>query len=240
MSAAVYRTDLSWPAIAAYELGLGAEQFRFPTYEWPAGPGGLPLDLERFARAFERRFGDRLDWEIVAAGLWTRNYMDRVEDFWERGDGAATPPSGNPFHNMAVYAWDVLDPQLLTARSSPADSAAGRDQVLSQLVEHHQDRAAGPCCSGDRAHGGDGAGRRDRDEQGQRGHRDARRHPGVQQRARFRGLPRAVWTPEGYADLTPDERLVAKRGARCSAPARSPRTGRTSSNASAGSRPSTW
>ena len=156
MSAAVYRTDLSWPAIAAYELGLGAEQFRFPTYEWPAGPGGLPLDLERFARAFERRFGDRLDfWEIVAAGLWTRNYMDRVEDFWERGDGAATPPSGNPFHNMAVYAWDVLDPAAAHRldRRRPTQ-AAGRDQVLSQLVEHHQDRAAWPVLQwGDRAPG---------------------------------------------------------------------------------------
>ena len=57
MSAAVHRTDLSWPAITAYELGLTAEQFTFPTYEWPTGPGGLPLDLERLARAFEKRFG---------------------------------------------------------------------------------------------------------------------------------------------------------------------------------------
>jgi hypothetical protein len=216
MSAAVYRTDLSWPAIAAYELGLGAEQFRFPTYEWPAGPGGLPLDLERFARAFERRFGDRLDfWEIVAAGLWTRNYMDRVEDFWERGDGAATPPSGSPFHNMAVYAWDVLDPQLLTA-----SIVAGRlrrpagDQVLSQLVEHHQDRAAWPVLQ--------------RARQGTRGRTvlDAatamsKGNEGIETLVVILGSNNAlgsvvylepVWTPEGYADLTPDERLVAKRG----------------------------
>src|SRR5680860_1220022 len=69
MSAAVHRTDLSWPAITAYELGLSAEQFAFPTYEWPTGPGGLPLDLERLARSFEKRFGAHLDfWEIVTAG----------------------------------------------------------------------------------------------------------------------------------------------------------------------------
>ena len=116
MSAAVHRTDLSWPAITAYELGLTAEQFTFPTYEGPNGPGGLPLDLERLARSFENRFGAKLDfWEIVTAGLWLRSYMDRIEDYWERGDGSRTPPGGAPFHNMAVYGWDLLDPQLLTA-----------------------------------------------------------------------------------------------------------------------------
>ena len=116
MSAAVYRTDLSWPAITAYELGLTHEQFTFPTYEWPTGPGGLPVDLERLARAFEKRYGARLDfWEIVGAGLWVRSYLDGIEDYWERGAGSAVPPSGPPFHNMGVYGWDLLDPQLLTA-----------------------------------------------------------------------------------------------------------------------------
>ncbi len=77
MSGAIHRTDLSWPAITAFELGLTPEQFTFPTYEWPTGPGGLPLDLERFARSFEQRFGAHLDFrEIVSAGLWIRKYMD--------------------------------------------------------------------------------------------------------------------------------------------------------------------
>jgi hypothetical protein len=146
MSAAVFRTDLSWPAIVAYELGLSADEFRFPLYEWPSGPGGLPLDLERLARAFEKRYGDRLDfWEIVSAGLWIRDYMDRIEDYWERGPGSATPPSGTAFDNMAVYGWDVLDPQLLTA-TIVADriKQPTTDDLFSQIVEHNQDRAAWP------------------------------------------------------------------------------------------------
>ena len=53
--------------------------------------------------------------EIVTAALWLRSYMDRIEDFWERGDGSRTPPGGPPFHNMGVYGWDLLDPQLLTS-----------------------------------------------------------------------------------------------------------------------------
>ena len=97
MSGAVFRTDLSWPALVAYELGLPAEGFRFPTYEWPTGPGGLPVDLERLARAFERRYGPKLDFtEIVGAALWARSYLDSIEDYWERGPGAATPPSAQP------------------------------------------------------------------------------------------------------------------------------------------------
>ena len=67
MSGAVFRTDLSWPALVAYELGLPAEGFRFPTYEWPTGPGGLPVDLERLARAFERRYGPKLDFKVKDA-----------------------------------------------------------------------------------------------------------------------------------------------------------------------------
>mgnify|MGYP003298779966 CR=1 FL=1 len=91
MTRASCRSRSSWPAITAYELGLTAKQFTFPTYEWPTGPGGLPLDLERLARAFEKRFGARLDfWEIVTAGLWLQSYMDRIEDYWERGPGSAT------------------------------------------------------------------------------------------------------------------------------------------------------
>ena len=55
MSAAIFRTDLSWPAVVAYELGLRiGPEYRYPTYEPPSGPGGLPLDLERL-RARPRR-----------------------------------------------------------------------------------------------------------------------------------------------------------------------------------------
>ena len=215
MSAAVYRTDLSWPAIAAYELGLTREQFRFPTYEWPTGPGGLPFDLERFARAFGKRFGDRLDfWEVVAAGLWTRNYLDGVEDFWERGAGSATPPSGEPFHNMGVYGWDVLDAQLLTADIvvERITTEPARDQLLAQLVEHHQDRAAWPIL--ERARDGAGA-RTVLDAAG-----DLSRAPeGVETLVVMLGSNNALgsvvnlspaWTPAEYVDWTPAERLAAK------------------------------
>ena len=142
MSGAIFRTDLSWPAIVAYEMGLRSDEFRFPTYEWPSGPGGLPLDLERLARAFEARFGDRLDWwEIAAAGLWVRSYMSEIEKYWEFGLGAALPAIGSPFHNMAVFGWDVLDTVLLDAKIVGARIDKPNDDLLAQVVENNVDRA---------------------------------------------------------------------------------------------------
>jgi hypothetical protein len=216
MSAAVHRTDLSWPAITAYELGLTAEQFTFPTYEWPTGPGGLPLDLERLARSFEKRFGAHLDFrEIVRAGRWLQSYMDGVEDYWERGDGSRTPPRGPPFHNMAVYGWDLLDPQLLTSTTIASRLARPtNDDPLSQLVERHQDRAAWPIL-----------------QRARRGNRSrtvldavaamSRPTEGVETLVVVLGPNNALgavvtlkptWTPEGYAKLSPEERLAARVG----------------------------
>jgi hypothetical protein len=85
MSAAICRTDLSWPSIVAFELGLRlGVGFRYPVYEQPAGPGGLPFDLARALRSLEEVVGDRLDWhEAVRALLrWAQSYMDAIEDYW--------------------------------------------------------------------------------------------------------------------------------------------------------------
>ena len=216
MSAAIHRTDLSWPAITAYELGLTAGQFTYPTYEWPTGPGGLPLDLERLARAFEGRYGDRLDfWEIVGAGAWLRSYLDDVEDHWERGAGSAVPPTGAPFHNMAVFGWDLLDPQLQTATSVAARlRRPANDDFLAQLVEHHQDRAAWPVLQ--------------RARKGNRGRSVldavtdlARAGEGVETLVVVLGANNALgsvlslspaWTPADYATLSPEQRLEARVG----------------------------
>ena len=215
MSGAIRRTDLSWPAITAFELGLTAAQFTFPTYEWPTGPGGLPLDLERLAREFGDRFGSKLDLlESFRAGPWLRGYMDRIEDYWETGVGSRPPVDGPPFHNTAVYGWDVLDPQVLTeARIEGQLAATPSDAFLAQIVENHASRAARPVL-----------------------HRAAQGDPtrtvldsiaamaedgGVETLAVVLGSNNALgsvlslrpaWTPEGYEDKTLAERAEARRG----------------------------
>jgi hypothetical protein len=216
MSGAIFRTDLSWPAIVASELGLSAEQFSFPTYEWPTGPGGLPFDLERFARAFEQRYGPRLDfWEVVAAALWVQSYLDGIEDYWERGPGSATPPTGDPFHNMGVYGWDPLDAAVLTADLVARRIRTPQDDPLAQLVQDANDRAAWVVLQRARS------GRRGRTVL-QAAASMSRAGQGVETLVVALGANNALgsvvrlepcWTPSGYADLTPRQRLVAKGGA---------------------------
>ncbi|MFM7427164.1 MAG: hypothetical protein ACKO7W_19555, partial [Elainella sp.] len=87
-SGAIFNTPLSYPALIAQALGW--PNFRFPRY---GGPGdGLPLNLERLVRELEQRFGDKLDWWEFAPGLvFVREFLDRVEDYWERGEGTILP-----------------------------------------------------------------------------------------------------------------------------------------------------
>ncbi len=213
MSGAVFRTDLSWPAIVAQELGLHGDQFRFPTYEWPTGPGGLPLDLERLIRAFERRYGHRLDfWEIVSAARWVQSYMDDVEDHWERREGAAVPATGEAFHNMAVYGWDVLDARMLTASVVQRRIDTPSDDLFDQIVENAGDRAAWTVLQ------------RARSETRARTVLDAARAlgqmpGGIETLAVALGANNALgsvvslspcWTSSDYLDLSPAQRLRAK------------------------------
>ncbi|WP_432877184.1 hypothetical protein ACQPYH_28215 [Kribbella sp. CA-245084] len=214
MSAAVFRTDQSWPAITAYELGLTATEFRFPTYETASGPGGLPLDLERLTRAFQRRFGDRLDfWEYVTAALWLRDYMDGVEDYWERGPGSGPSSVRAPFHNMAVYGWDLLDTQMLTADLVAARIGTPRDDLLNQIVQNSADRAAWPVLQAARD---SGRARTVLDAAATLGTSD-----GIETMVVMLGANNCLgsvvglqpcWTAANYLDLEPAARLEAKRG----------------------------
>lgn len=215
MSGAIHRTDLSWPAMVAFELGLGAREFTFPTYEWPTGPGGLPVDLERLAREFERRFGSRLDLlETFRAAPWLRSYMDSIEDWWERGPGSRRPAGGAPFHNTAVYGWDVLDPLVVTeARIERRLAGRTSDDPLGQLVEHHETRAAWPVLR--HAAGGDPR-RSVLDSVA-----DLARDEGVESLVVMLGSNNALgsvvsletaWTPADYATLTLAQRRDARAG----------------------------
>ena len=52
MGGAIFRTDLSWPAVVAYELGTAHRaRLPLPDLEPPSGPGGPPLDLEPLVAA---------------------------------------------------------------------------------------------------------------------------------------------------------------------------------------------
>lgn len=141
-SGAIFNTSLSHPVMIAKELGWSSA-FRFPTY---GGPGdGLPLNLEKLSRQLEQEFGNTLDlWEMGPLLIFLRQYLDEIEDYWERGEGTRLP-TGTPInHNLAVYGWDLrntishnADRCLQTLKQNPA-----QDDFLRQVVEYHNERAA--------------------------------------------------------------------------------------------------
>lgn len=137
-SGAILNTDLSVGAIVAHELGW--EDFRYPRYQ---GPGGLPVNIELLLRDLESRFGSSLNpLELPLALFRAREFLDQVEDYWERGPGREPPQISAFNHALAVYGWDLRDVLSKTAATCAAALKAPNDDVLSQVVENNSERAA--------------------------------------------------------------------------------------------------
>ncbi len=138
-SGAIFNTDLSYPAIIARELGWSG-QFRYPAY---GGYGGLPFNIELFARDLERKFGEKIDWfETPLAPFYARQFADEVEDYWERGPGARNPAVTGINHALAVYGWDLRDALERTPAICKSEMKAPKDSLLNQIVENHNNLAA--------------------------------------------------------------------------------------------------
>ena len=137
-SGAVFNTDLSYSAIIAHELGR--VPLRYPVYP---GYGGLPLNIELLLRELGQRFGEQLDWwEVPLALFAARQFMDDVEDYWERGPGSTPPPVTAINHVLGVYGWDLRDALDRTADRALVEIARPKDNLINQLVEDHRARAA--------------------------------------------------------------------------------------------------
>ena len=141
-SGAIFNTDYSYPMLIAKELGWD-NNFRHPTYN---GPGdGLPLNLENLARQFEQKFGSNIDWwELMPALLFLREHLDKIEDYWERGEGLQLPETNEINHNLAIYGWDLRNTLSRTAdiAKEKIDAQPPKDDFLQQIVENANDRAA--------------------------------------------------------------------------------------------------
>jgi hypothetical protein len=140
-SGAVFNTQISYPAIIAQAMGW--KEFRYPAYSSPGE--GLPLNVEWLARQIEGKFGDKISW-IEFPGLLTfiRGKMDLVEDYWERGEGAVIPQLQEIYHNLAVYGWDLRNTISRNAGicQKILDDHPPKDDLLRQVVEYHNERAA--------------------------------------------------------------------------------------------------
>ncbi|BAZ39106.1 hypothetical protein NIES4101_50580 [Calothrix sp. NIES-4101] len=140
-SGAIHNTSLSYPAIIAKEMGW--KELRHPVYNSPHA--GLPLNLEKLANDLYKEFGDKITWmNTIPVILFIRQYLDRVENYWERGEGTKFPQEGKINHNLAIYGWDIrntlsrnadicLD---VIAKNPP------KNDWMRKVVENHNERAS--------------------------------------------------------------------------------------------------
>jgi hypothetical protein len=139
-SAAVFRTDLSWPAIVARSLDVALP---VPSYGGPLG--GLPFNIEGLLRGLQAKFGDRLNpLEFFALPVELHRLCDANEDYWERGDGAQLPRTDLRYANLGIYGWDVRDCLSYTDAVATARLAAtpAHDDLLGAVPSNDSDIAA--------------------------------------------------------------------------------------------------
>ena len=109
-SGAILRTDWSYPAMIARAMGLSVPgEFRVPRI-----PSlGLPLNLEELLREIENKIGpsfQKFNWAFELPNQ-LRRYLDRVEDYYERGAGRLDRPLSfrGHYHNLANFGFRVVD-----------------------------------------------------------------------------------------------------------------------------------
>ncbi|NJL63828.1 MAG: hypothetical protein HC903_20830 [Methylacidiphilales bacterium] len=140
-SGAIYKTQLSYPAIISKELGW--DKLHYPTY---GGPGdGLPLNLEKLAHDLQQKLGTEINWlNGVPVFLFVRQQLDILEDYWERGAGKIYPNQGKIHHNLAIYGWDLRNTLSRNADIclDVLSKVKSEDDVLRQVINNHNERAA--------------------------------------------------------------------------------------------------
>ncbi len=139
-SGAIFEPNLSYPAIIAWEMGLEAEQFRFAPF---AGKGGLPINVEYLLRRMDRRFGADIDWyELPLSAMYLREWMDDIEDYWERGAGAQPLKYSGHYHNLSVWGFEVQDAYQLDAGMCRNQLKDASDDWVNQIPEKAMLRTA--------------------------------------------------------------------------------------------------
>jgi hypothetical protein len=142
---AIRRSGWAFPALVA--RALLAEPFRAGDFTGD-GTGGPLLDLEILLDRLSRDCGQKLDlWEVPKALLTIQHTMSQIEDYWERGAGAAPSNTGPLHHNLGVWGFEVLDALTLSDAVCARNIPTPANNLIAQLPEHGMYRTARRVCN---------------------------------------------------------------------------------------------
>ncbi|WP_205502438.1 SGNH/GDSL hydrolase family protein [Rufibacter psychrotolerans] len=134
MSMAAARTDLSYSSLIAEVMGLVPKSYYYP--EWAVG--GMPINLENLFRRLSKKMKNRIDfWEWPNMLIGINQFLDEVEDYYERGLGredAKYDGEGDFYHNIAIRGFNVGDSWKLTSElclKYIKEAREARDQVFA-------------------------------------------------------------------------------------------------------------
>ena len=114
-SGAVSDPEFSYPALIAQAMGLDVtDDFRAPKF-----PGhGLPLNIEWLLDSMSTELGvsiESREWfRKVPSSL--RDHLSRIEEYYERGDGARPARDDGVYHNLAVSGFRVYDSFMVNSK----------------------------------------------------------------------------------------------------------------------------
>ena len=107
-SGAILKTEWSFPAMIARSLGLSVPtDFRIPSFFG----SGLPINVEELLRFMETELRNEIskdEW-ILRFPFLLEQFIDEVEDLYERGRGRKPSAFRGQFHNLSVWGFRVLD-----------------------------------------------------------------------------------------------------------------------------------
>ncbi len=139
-SGAIFESNLSYPAIIAWEMGLSTNEFRYANFH---GACGLPINIEYLLRRLDQSFGDDVDWyELPLAGMYLRKWMDDIEDYWERGSGTKPLGYGGIYHNLAIWGFEIADAYQVNGAMCKKAVASSSDDWFSQVPQNAMLRTA--------------------------------------------------------------------------------------------------
>jgi lysophospholipase L1-like esterase len=135
---AIRRPEWSFPAMIARSFGHHIDPSVAGGYRVPDfGELGFPVDLERLLGDLEQQLGDSLErreW-LIKLPKATRDHLDRIEDYYERGPGSQPLSFDGHYHNLAVWGFTVNEALTLTPAMCAARVAKREGWVQDDVFD---------------------------------------------------------------------------------------------------------